>query len=150
MCPVAEFRFEGVPSTEECGNSWSGSIRSIVLSLATAARAVAALRPGRRFRDCADCPEMVVIPAGSITMGSLASEPGRYDEEGRQRRVSIHQFAVAKFDVTRGQWAALASATNRSTRAVCAWSGRSVSKPDPTASWRNLGFLQDDNILSPA
>lgn len=38
--------------------------------------------PGQIFRDCPDCPEMVVIPAGSFTMGSPASEPGRYDTEG--------------------------------------------------------------------
>jgi hypothetical protein len=26
--------------------------------------------PGRVFRDCPDCPEMVVVPAGSFVMGS--------------------------------------------------------------------------------
>ena len=29
-----------------------------------------AMEPGRAFRDCDDCPEMVVVPAGSFTMGS--------------------------------------------------------------------------------
>ena len=29
------------------------------------------LKPGQSFKDCVtDCPEMVVIPAGSFTMGS--------------------------------------------------------------------------------
>jgi len=40
--------------------------------------------PGQTFRDCAECPEMVVIPSGSFTMGSPASEPGRFDIEGPQ------------------------------------------------------------------
>ena len=30
--------------------------------------------PGSVFRDCADCSEMVVLPAGSFTMGSSAEE----------------------------------------------------------------------------
>jgi formylglycine-generating enzyme required for sulfatase activity len=105
-------------------------------------------RPGQTFRDCPDCPEMVVIPAGSFMMGSPASELGRYDGEEPQRRVSIRQFAVGKFDVTRGQWAAFVSATNRSTAPGCAWTGRPGIRPpwatDPDGSWRSLGFAQDD------
>ena len=30
--------------------------------------------PGRRFRDCAECPELVVVPAGSFMMGSPSSD----------------------------------------------------------------------------
>jgi formylglycine-generating enzyme required for sulfatase activity len=102
-------------------------------------------RPGQTFRDCADCLDMVVIPAGSFVMGSQVSESGRYDEEGPQRQVSILQFAAGKFDVTRAQWAAFVSATKRETLKGCAWSGRSESKLDPIASWRNLGFPQDNS-----
>jgi formylglycine-generating enzyme required for sulfatase activity len=88
---------------------------------------------------------MVVLPAGSFTMGSPDDEPGRYDREGPLRRVSIRQFAVGKVDVTRGQWAAFVSATNRETRGGCFWTGRSGSKPDPAGSWRDVGFPQDDD-----
>ncbi len=105
-------------------------------------------RPGQMFRDCPDCPEMVVIPAGSFKMGSPANELGRSDIEGPQRRVSVRRFAAAKFDVTRGQWAAFVSATNRGTSEGCAWTGRSGIEPpwapDPQGSWRNLAFAQDD------
>ena len=42
--------------------------------------------PGQTFRDCASCPEMVVVPAGTFIMGSPESEAGRlrvvYDQEG--------------------------------------------------------------------
>jgi len=34
--------------------------------------------PGQSFRDCADCPEMVVVPAGSFMMGSPDDEPGGF------------------------------------------------------------------------
>ena len=61
--------------------------------------------PGRSFRDCADCPEMVVVPAGSFLMGSPASEPGRSDDEGPQHLVTIaNPFAVGKFEVTFDEW----------------------------------------------
>jgi formylglycine-generating enzyme required for sulfatase activity len=102
-------------------------------------------RAGQTFRDCPDCPEMVVAPAGSFMMGSPANEQGRDDTEGPQRRVNIRQFAVGKFDVTRGQWAAFVSATNRSTIGGCAWAGPSNEKLDPKVSWRKLGFRQDDS-----
>jgi formylglycine-generating enzyme required for sulfatase activity len=101
------------------------------------------LHPGVIIRDCAECPEMVVIPAGSFTMGSPANEASRYGEEGPQRRVTIRQFAVGKFDVTRGQWAAFVSATKRRTTEGCAYSGFPENK-ETKASWRNLGFEQDD------
>jgi formylglycine-generating enzyme required for sulfatase activity len=68
---------------------------------------VQSVRPGsgESFRDCPDCPEMVVVPAGSFMMGSPASEPGHHDIEGPQRRVTIARpFAVGKYEVTFAEW----------------------------------------------
>ncbi len=60
---------------------------------------------GQSFRDCPDCPEMVVVPAGSFTMGSPESEEGSQDNEGPQHRVTIAKpFAVGKFAVTFAEW----------------------------------------------
>ena len=62
------------------------------------------LRPGKVFKDCADCPEMVVIPAGSFEMGSNTGD----SDEKPVHTVRIGQpFAIGKTEVTQGQWRAL-------------------------------------------
>jgi formylglycine-generating enzyme required for sulfatase activity len=62
------------------------------------------------FRECEGCPEMVVIPAGSFTMGSPASEAGRDSDEGPQVSVRVPRFAIARFETTWDEWAACVSA----------------------------------------
>lgn len=61
------------------------------------------------FRECDGCPEMVVIPAGSFTMGSPASEAGRESDEGPQVSVRVPRFAIARFETTWDEWAACVS-----------------------------------------
>src|SRR4051812_48454940 len=57
-----------------------------------------ALQPKDTFRECEQCPEMVVVPTGSFLMGSPANEPERDREEGPQHPVTIARaFAVGKF-----------------------------------------------------
>jgi len=64
-----------------------------------------ALKPKDTFKECDQCPEMVVVPAGSFTMGSPASEPGRDVDESPQHSVTIAKpFAVAKFELTFDEW----------------------------------------------
>ena len=53
------------------------------------------------FRDCTDCPEMVVIPAGEFTMGSPPSEQGA---EAQHRVTIAAPFAASKFEVTFDEW----------------------------------------------
>ena len=65
---------------------------------------------GTRFRDCAEGPEMVVIPAGSFLMGSPESEKRRYGWEGPQHQVTIREpFAVGAYPVTFEEWDACAA-----------------------------------------
>ncbi|OFW42014.1 MAG: hypothetical protein A3J29_00525 [Acidobacteria bacterium RIFCSPLOWO2_12_FULL_67_14b] len=62
-------------------------------------------RPGDVFKDCAECPEMVVVPAGSFVMGSPASEAGRIGAEGPTHPVTIARpFAVDRYEVTFAEW----------------------------------------------
>jgi formylglycine-generating enzyme required for sulfatase activity/serine/threonine protein kinase len=63
------------------------------------------LRPGKTFRDCADCPTMVVIPAGSFWQGSEDSAPLALRMEKPRRMVTISEsFAVGVFEITLAQW----------------------------------------------
>src|SRR5262245_36616635 len=70
-----------------------------------------ALKPLASFRECAkDCPEMIVVPAGSFKMGSPATEKGHYIDEGPERRVVFAApIAVSKFPVTFADWDACVS-----------------------------------------
>src|SRR5262245_31398312 len=105
------------------------------------------LKPGagKRFRDCPECPEMVVVPAGAFTMGSPEGEPGRAAEREDQVRVSIARpFAVGAFAVTRGEFAAFVAATGHRPDGGCyIWTGTTwEERADRT--WRSVNFPQDD------
>ena len=66
---------------------------------------------GESFKDCADCPEMVIVPAGSFMMGSRKDEPERANREGPQHEVTIAKpFAVGRFAVTFAEWDACLAA----------------------------------------
>jgi formylglycine-generating enzyme required for sulfatase activity len=62
-------------------------------------------KPMDTFKDCADCPEMVVVPAGEFLMGSPDGESDRLDAEGPRHRVTISKtLAVGKYEVTFAEW----------------------------------------------
>ena len=65
---------------------------------------VAEMEPGRVFRDCPECPEMVEVPAGSFNMGS---NTGEADEKPVHRVTIPKPFAMGKYEVTQGQWKAI-------------------------------------------
>jgi formylglycine-generating enzyme required for sulfatase activity len=87
---------------------------------------LAAAKPGSAFHECPDCPEMVVIPGGSFTMGSSDSEKSwaathganaeSVSDESPQHNVSLRSFALGKYDVTRGEYAAFGHSRKESRR----------------------------------
>ena len=58
------------------------------------------------FRDCAECPEMVVVRAGSFLMGAPETEDyPRTDQERPVHRVTIDKpFAIGVYEVTFEEW----------------------------------------------
>jgi len=77
-----------------------------------------AVKLGADFKDCDDCPEMIVIPAGSFMMGSLPdpeqdpfsnAKPVKIgnDNEKPRHLVNIRSFAIGKYEVTQKQYFAV-------------------------------------------
>jgi formylglycine-generating enzyme required for sulfatase activity len=61
-----------------------------------------ALTPHQSFKECTDCPEMIVVQAGTFKMGSPDVE--HHKEEFPAHDVAIERFAVARFELTFDQW----------------------------------------------
>jgi formylglycine-generating enzyme required for sulfatase activity len=138
-----------------------------VLSVAFCWMAVAgseeqAAQPGQTFRDCSDCPEMVVVPPGSFLMGSSDEETARDVEavspsieskfaqgymlhEHPQHQVNIDRpFALGKYHVTRGEFAVFIRETGYSTEGGCTLYADLDYRMRPEAGWQNPGFTQTD------
>jgi formylglycine-generating enzyme required for sulfatase activity len=91
---------------------------------------------GQSFRDCPECPEMVVVPKGSFIMGSPADEKERISGEDQVSVTIAKPFAAGKFAVTRGEFAAFVEATGHKSEGCYAFFAG--------VSWRSPGFTQDD------
>ncbi len=106
---------------------------------------------GKSFRDCADCPEMVVIAGGPFVMGAAPGEEARENladtfrhRSEPQREVMVQRFSMGKFEVTRGQYRQFAEATRRGDDGCFVWAGAAFEKV-ATNDWRDPGYAQDDN-----
>lgn len=98
------------------------------------------------FKDIESGPEMVVVPAGKFEMGSAEGEAGRQDDEGPRHSVVIAApFAVGRLAVTRREFAAFVESSQyRMDRGAFVWVGVEWMF-DPTKSWRDPGFAQDES-----
>lgn len=98
-----------------------------------------ALDAGTVFRDCPDCPELVVIPPGRFRMGAEGGEEGRPEGPVRDVRIAA-AFAVGVTEVTQEQFAAFVVATGREMPGGCrVWDGNEWQYP-ADADWTNPGY----------
>lgn len=101
------------------------------------------LRPGKTFRDCADCPTMVVVPSGSFWQGSEESAAGALKNETPRRMVTIAEpFAIGVHEITFEQWDRCVAAGGCSTRAADNGWGRG-SRPVIMVSWNDAAEYAD-------
>jgi hypothetical protein len=92
---------EAEPSTPPPPGSSEPAVEAKVQPATPAPPSSETSEPGKVMRDCPECPEMVLVPAGEFTMGSPPDEPDRSDDEGPQRQVTIAQpFWVGRYEVT--------------------------------------------------
>ena len=87
-------------------------------------------------------PQMVELPGGTFRMGSPVKEPGRDEDEGPQRDVTIAPFQIARTEVTRAQFRAFIDETGYAPETGCfLWDGEDV-RISQSISWINPGFPQ--------
>ncbi len=108
---------------------------------------------GGGFRDCADCPEMISLPGGTFSMGSDPAEqswaaghgatPESVSDESPKHTVTLRPFAIGRYDVTRGEFAAFAEATGFKPADGCGHDGATWEKT-PGVTWDHPGFEQTD------
>jgi formylglycine-generating enzyme required for sulfatase activity len=115
----------------------------------------AASKSGTVFRDCPDCPEMVVIPSGSVAIGSGLEETTRENVpeaiSARDRPLHdvkiVRPFAVGRFEITKAQYARFVREAGHTVEGGCfVWdfvAGR--WNQDLEKSWREPGFPQGEN-----
>lgn len=104
------------------------------LFLTTPALAQASRADGESFRDCAECPLMVVVPGGAFRMGE--------DQDGP--RLQVNRMAVSSFEVTHGEYAAFMRLSGRDATAPCeATEGFAGSAG--RGAWNDPGFAQPDD-----
>ena len=72
----------------------------------------ASLRRGEVFRDCEDCPEMVVVPAGSFRMGCVSGQDC-LDDEFPVHEVRVPSFALGRYEVLFEEYDRFVAATGR-------------------------------------
>jgi formylglycine-generating enzyme required for sulfatase activity len=123
-----------------------------LLAASVAAAVAADPAPGIPFRDCPDCPELVIVPPGRVTLGSTdaetAAEKVPADYAARERPLTTltlkYPVAIGRYEVTVGEFAAFVAATGAEPEKGCAvWhypAGRYAD--DPERSWRDPGFPQ--------
>jgi formylglycine-generating enzyme required for sulfatase activity len=114
---------------------------------------------GKSFRDrprggqpCSMCPELIVVPAstasGGFVIGTrgfvMGSESGKADERPVHQVMIAKPFAVAKYPVTRGEFAVFVKDSGYRADRGCAVFTGAGWKMDPERSWESPGFEQDD------
>lgn len=62
------------------------------------------------FKQCEDCPEMVVLPGGAFKMGSLLASDCCQEMSGPKVDAQVGRFAVSRFETTYSEWKACTDA----------------------------------------
>ena len=92
------------------------------------------------FKDCPQCPEMVIMSAGIGHAGSKLDEPGRMAGEAEARQAEIRKpYAIGRMEITRGEFAVFAKAANYESPTQC-----EMGKRRGRFDWSRPGYEQDE------
>jgi formylglycine-generating enzyme required for sulfatase activity len=124
--------------------------RHLWLWLPMIAAGAGAAAPPAPQRDCAECPELVALPAGRFTMGAAPEEEtleqiaGEFRGRSAPRRtVEVGRFSIGRFEVTRGEFGAFVAASGHRASGCFVWEG-GEHRLLAARSWQSPGFAQDD------
>ena len=98
-------------------------------------------------RECPECPQMVVVPAGTAVVGAARGDRfANEDEPERTVRIDA-AFAVSRHEVTRAQYEAFVAATRRTVGGDCLTdrNERGNWVVDAKTTFRDPGFAQADD-----
>jgi formylglycine-generating enzyme required for sulfatase activity len=115
--------------------------------------------PGAIIKDCAECPEMVLIQTEVFMMGSNAQEQATANSAGLgtqytapenpQHYVRLPTFEAGRYSVTKGEFATFVRSSGYRTEAergdgCSVWTGKEW-KNDAAYNWRKVVFPQGDD-----
>jgi formylglycine-generating enzyme required for sulfatase activity len=132
----------------------------IYLTSQRATAEISAPQPGSVFRDCANCPEMIVLPEGRFLMGSSPEEGARdiatapeSDTSAAKKSVAREQplhevtissaFGLGRFPVTKGEFATFVEKSGYAPNPGCILYALQYHV-SAQADWRSPGFDQSE------
>ena len=129
-------------------------VRTAALIVATVIGATAHLSvrgaSGISFRDCPQCPALMIIPSGRFTMTRKRARDGRKDDDPEgfsktqpAREVIIDEaFAIGIYPVTRYEFSIFIRETHRAIEKGCHVQRDGVWILDDSKDWIDPGFAQ--------
>ena len=114
--------------------AFGGTSAAVAAAPGTAAGGDAGWRPGQVFRDCEDCPEMVVVPAGTFRMGCVSGQDC-FNDELPVHEVRVPSFALGRYEVLFEEYDRFVAATGRESPRDEGW-GRG-GRPVINVSWED-------------
>jgi sulfatase modifying factor 1 len=139
-----------IPAISPCRGDSSPSEGTLEVAVPNGRPVNKATVTGTIFRECADCPEMMVIAPGKFTMTRKSARDGRKDDDPEgvpksraSREVVIGEaFALGIYPVTRQEFGAYARETHRVTEKGCHVQRDGVWMFEARNDWEHPGFLQ--------
>jgi formylglycine-generating enzyme required for sulfatase activity len=133
------------------------ALAALLACIGLATIAGAAPAGGKTFHDCANCPDMMPLPAGSFMMGTTPEDEIRSGLPKPQsgKAAPVHKvtfargFAIGIYPVTVAQFRTFVEESGYRTSPSCVSQhmsdGHFIYEDTLGATWRNPGFPQGDN-----
>jgi len=101
------------------------------------------------FKECQNCPDMVVVPAGEVLVGSNRADIDNGHaaaNEGPQHKILVKQMlAIGRFEVTRDQFADFVAKSGYKAGDHCFTFEKNEPQDRANRSFLNPGYVQEGN-----